>query len=70
MVSLSNFKIIIISLEPTDKDIIAKLVETHGEQGAVTSEYRKTDFTSGDMVTIIFIQSKIRNWKFRALHKG
>jgi hypothetical protein len=58
------------SLEPTDKEVIRILEETHGNHGHHSSVFKETDFTSGNMVTIIYIQGKVRAWKQRALNKN
>ncbi|CAD8172269.1 unnamed protein product [Paramecium octaurelia] len=72
IVSLTRISVTIkygvVNLEPVDKDIHQKVYGNKYSQ--VEPKFRETTLNSGDMVSIIFIQQKFREWKQRSLLKN
>ncbi|CAD8086353.1 unnamed protein product [Paramecium sonneborni] len=72
IVSLTRISVTIkygvVNLEPEDKDIFSKVYGN--KHSHIEPRFRETQLNSGDMVSIIFIQQKFREWKQKSLLKN
>ncbi|CAD8084517.1 unnamed protein product [Paramecium sonneborni] len=72
IVSLTRISVTIkygvFNLEPEDKDIFSKVYGN--KYSHIEPRFRQTKLNSGDMVSIIFLQQKFREWKQKSLLKN